>query len=280
MLKGHSNFKLKLIQETGGYFIKKSDGKRLQKQIDKQIQFNKEVYIKKYFEIPPIIKRNKHSVTMPFYKGKNILDMFESESIEFLDNLMEKLKTFISWEFRADNQIRSFIPTIFWLKKIKEKLQEIKIKSTNYLLDNSIIEPFLKYIEKECLFHDVIPVATLCHGDFTLSNMIFADKIILIDFCDCFIETPFQDISKLLQEIRLEWTLLLNPDYRDRTKIKIAYKYLRNNLEKELFNYDKFWVRVFYILVLFRLFPYIKEKYIYKKVSEELILQLEELKCI
>ena len=39
-LKGHSKFNLKLIKNKDGYFVEKSDGKRLQQQSKKQEKYH------------------------------------------------------------------------------------------------------------------------------------------------------------------------------------------------------------------------------------------------
>jgi aminoglycoside phosphotransferase len=68
----------------------------------------------------------------------------------------------------------------------------------------------------------MLPVG-LCHGDLTLTNVLippgiaeslssFRDAgIILIDFLDCFIETPLADLAKLGQDLVYGWSLRMAP---------------------------------------------------------------------
>jgi thiamine kinase-like enzyme len=286
MLKGYSNFNIKLLKNKDGYFIKKSDGKRLQRQIDKQKKLQSLIErspVNDYFSVPSILKRNSHSATMEFFNGKSILDIFETGDTTFLDITVKKLMGFIDWEYTEYNN--THLPKEYMLdfdnlihNKIYLKLEEIKHKVKDFAIEITIDrfwEIFCK-LSKEELYPKFLTTkfpCGFCHGDFTFSNMIFTDKIILLDFCDCYIETPLQDIAKLLQEIRLEWSLLINSEHRDIPKIKIAYNYLRNKLESKLLLYNK-WCIVFYIMVLFRLFPYIKDKNVYLKVFTEVLFQL------
>jgi len=72
-----------------------------------------------------------------------------------------------------------------------------------------------------------VPVG-FCHGDFTLSNMLFLEngKLGLVDWHDTFFESPFQDIGKMFQEFVLKWSMVMG----DRSCIKFdtAYDYLFN----------------------------------------------------
>jgi len=269
MLKGHSHFKIDLIDTNIGFLVKKStisNSIRLQKQCEKQEQFRsflqKNPKINSDFEIPLIIQKDdkgKYFIT-DFYRGKTILDIFEIEDITILDTLIKKLLNFLDWEF--DNCV--------YHKDISAEILT-KLKSLNNKVDKDIqklIKLFINKLPKTIQ----IPVG-ICHGDLTLSNCIFTNKIILIDFLDVFIETPLQDIGKLLQELELEWSFLLDNHKRDITKIKIGYEYLRQRLCSLLRDYSPF-SKIFYIITLFRLFPYIEDKLIYNVVKSKLEKEL------
>ena len=109
--------------------------------------------------------------------------------------------------------------------------------------------------------------------------MLFSNKIILIDFLDSFIESPIQDIAKLLQEVNLEWSLLMSSGIRDITKIQISYNYLKwkiiQRITQEFPQYSK-QIDLFYLITLLRIIPYIKEERIYKIVLKEIRRQ----KCL
>jgi len=113
--------------------------------------------------------------------------------------------------------------------------------------------------------------------------MIFSNKIVLIDFLDTFLDTPLQDIGKLLQEVNLKWTPLMSTSKED-IKIGITYNTIIDKvfLKVKEFN-DKYFINpkittLFYVMILLRIFPYITEKYIYDKVLIETRKIVEELR--
>jgi len=267
MMKGHSNFNVELVKYTNGYFVKKSTKTpniRLKNQIQKQIEFK--MFIEKneamdlLFEIPSVIEEREKYFIMDFYNGKSILDIFEKGDITLLNEIIDKLIRFINWEFE------NCIYTKDVRFEIIEKLSNVKSRDIKV---SCLIDKLIKKLPKEIK----IPIG-MCHGDLTLSNLIFTERIVLIDFLDSYIETPLQDIAKLLQEIMLEWSLLINNNKRDNIKIKIAYKYLREQLFSKLLSYSEH-SRLFYIITLFRLFPYIVNENIYKRVLSEIEKELE-----
>lgn len=99
------------------------------------------------------------------------------------------------------------------------------------LTDKSALEPRLA--SKLCSFlQTAIPDAPIlqgyCHGDFTISNMLFdVWHIYLFDFLDSFIESPLIDLIKLRQDTRFGWTLLLDeqiePYHANRAKIALHF---------------------------------------------------------
>lgn len=276
-LKGHSNFILELIKEPNGYFVKKSDGERLHKQCEKQDLFRKYIInsnqaLSCSFDVPKIVERvwqpkrlgNKFSFTMPFYNGKSILDVLEKGDITLLDDMIDKLFIFLKWEF--DNSKIQEIDC----SKVRTKLMNIHQKVANIELKNFI--QALDYRFYNNFKTTKIPIG-FCHGDFTFSNMIFSNKIILIDFLDSFVETPLQDVAKLLQSLNLQWELLMDDSKRDITKIKIGYEYLRLEISSRILTtYPEYlkMIDVFYMITLLRILPYVKEKKIYNVVTKEI----------
>ena len=119
-----------------------------------------------------------------------------------------------------------------------------------------------------------IPVG-IQHGDLTFSNMIFSNKIVLIDFLDSYIESPLQDIGKIFQEINLKWSVLMSGKISDNAKVNIGYDYLRHKtriLVEELmkeFDICEKTMAIFYLMTLLRLFPYITKPEIYDVTLKE-----------
>lgn len=101
-----------------------------------------------------------------------------------------------------------------------------------------------------------------CHGDLTLSNMLFRrDGIVLIDFLDPFIESPLQDMVKLRQDTRHYWSLSMYPAYCDQVKVKLALAYVDRCLDAVFMEYP--WYRRHYLLFqvvnFMRILPYCTE---------------------
>lgn len=104
-----------------------------------------------------------------------------------------------------------------------------------------------------------VPVGP-CHGDLTLNNIIFnaADGITLIDFLDTFLESPLQDVAKILQDYRFGWSLRqANPAIKLKgtiffgSHVPMAVHKIRAMYPVATF--------VLTALVLFRIVPYLKD---------------------
>src|SRR5207237_1469810 len=96
-----------------------------------------------------------------------------------------------------------------------------------------------------------------CHGDFTLSNMIFTNQTLyLIDFLDTFIESPFLDIIKLRQDTLHLWTYFLSNSNNCRGLITLKYI---DDLIKIKYNdiIQTQWYKYLSIMNYVRIYPYV-----------------------
>jgi hypothetical protein len=89
---------------------------------------------------------------------------------------------------------------------VLQKIQQIKDR----LVPAEIIAEFnegCEWVFNYCPATLVIPLGE-CHGDLTLSNIIITqdNNMYLFDFLDTFIESPLQDISKIIQDMRYGWS--------------------------------------------------------------------------
>ena len=105
-----------------------------------------------------------------------------------------------------------------------------------------------------------IPIGN-CHGDLTFQNML-ADpvnrELCIFDFLDCFVESPLQDIAKLLQDCRYQWffTQVVIPDeQRARAVATLSFFHERICLDYEAY---AFWeaMPLFEFVCLARILPY------------------------
>jgi len=263
-LNGLSTSNIQLLKNGDRFLVRKIySEKRLSLQIEKQTKFYKligsENVLNILFSIPEIIEQTDTHLDMEYCNGNNILDLIEHGKKSDLDNIVKYLIMFLDKEFSLTNY-----------EKISKKLVQNKLDSIDFFPE--IKNKILGMINEE---YFNLPVG-ICHGDFTFSNMIFSDKIILIDFLDNFIESPIQDITKIYQDLNLCWTGFMSKTKRDTTKINIGYQYLKNIFQEIVENnlidwkINKKLINIFYAITLLRLFPYIKDDYIFSVVSKEL----------
>jgi tRNA A-37 threonylcarbamoyl transferase component Bud32 len=271
-LHGNSNYSVEIKSNCNGFFVVKKayntdDWKRLCRQIHKQQNYfhfieNHKV-MRCFFDVPEVIDvdfESKH-VEMKFCNGRSVLDIIEQEDIFVLSNVLEELFLFLQWEF--DNSKVYISSCKAWDDKVDDLRSKVK--------DNQILK-VLQRLPSDGLN---IPIGR-CHGDLTFSNMLFSNKIVLLDFLDSFIETPLIDITKLMQEVNLKWSLLMSNRRYDYPKIIIGYNYLQNKFAERLKSFieenkiHQPTLELFYKMTLVRILPYCKSERIHNIIIEEL----------
>jgi thiamine kinase-like enzyme len=116
-----------------------------------------------------------------------------------------------------------------------------------------------------------------CHGDLTLSNIIFDDfndRYFLIDFLDTYIDSPLLDLAKVSQETRLLWTSKLMHQTHDSAKYQIAMNVLEFEVQKHFSKYEwyKKYQSIFEFQNLIRLLPYASDHFIIEAIVKRLHL--------
>ena len=147
-------------------------------------------------------------------------------------------------------------------------------------------ESCIKYIDKCFESGNIIIPCGECHGDLTISNMLFANnQIYLIDFLDSYIESPMQDIVKIRQDTNYYLiTLLYNykDDEYNLLQIKNNLNYIDNIICLHFNNY--FWYikyyGIFQLINLIRIIPYLKDEdcLLLNKINLEINNLLYDLK--
>lgn len=144
-------------------------------------------------------------------------------------------------------------------KVVLEKLKQVKGRAVPAYIESEFNEG-CEWVSNCCPNPLVIPIGK-CHGDLTLSNMILTqdNKMYLFDFLESFIESPLQDISKIIQDMRHGWSFR-----HERAGIKLKgqlfceaafpdyIEVIERIYEKEL--------KVFSIMTILRIAPYIKNE--------------------
>lgn len=215
---------------------------RLIKQMNKQISFNKNM-----FKTPTVLSNHINTDTDLFSFDMNYINGYDS--IDYF-NIIGKY------------EIDLFLDKIYsYFNSFKTNCEFISVN----ILDEKIYPIILDYkylIEKyNKIKSDIYIPLDVCHGDFTLSNMIFYnEEIYLIDFLDTFIESPIQDMVKIKQDIEYLYFLKLSNKYN--LKSIIVCDYLNNEITNYFknFNYYNKYYKLFQFINIARILPYCKNK--------------------
>jgi len=287
-LHGHSNYKLSTYTFENNVYVKKTsisreESERLKIQRDKQNGFLKFVrddeVLSCIFDVPRVVGESTHDDRFSFYmeyrNGFNIIEYFSHNGRSHYVKLFNDLFKLI------EKETSKCKVTTLDTNLLKDKLDDIKSK-----VKDREIKRYLKNFKSWVLQTEVKVPTGFCHGDLTFSNMMMSDKILLIDFLDDFVDSPIQDICKLLQSVNLQWELLITKNLKlDKMKINIAYRFLRNELKKGIEQYmDKHDINeetllILYTLTILRITPYVKNDMVMDRLKLEL-KRLEEKKCI
>lgn len=217
--EGNSGCKIELINDTTirKYSSSTDYNVRLHKQFNKQNMFIPTDVISSpqvsHIQLEEGLLRGE----MDFILGQSFIQYFQLENLKTIKNTFVHLVNYIQKAIDKSS-----------INVIDKDLFKKKFKSLN------ITDYTTSFISVE------YPV-NVCHGDLTLSNIIFKNnKIYLIDFLDSFIETPYQDIIKLRQDTLFKWSLLkLKNKNFDRNKISQVLYYLNDMITDSFYDHIK-----------------------------------------
>lgn len=196
-LSGFSGASILLAsKDNENYFIRKisrsiEENQRLKVQIQKQIDFKKENI--NGFNTPSILDvgeiDNKLFYDMEYISGPDAVKYVNTGNYDTICNFSDKLCDYISY---AKSKTLPYNANI--IENIKNKTTSINHSVSNIIL-NKLTN--LQSNDKE----------TLCHGDFSLENMIIGKDgtIWLLDFLNAPVAHYWQDVSKLYQDLIGGW---------------------------------------------------------------------------
>tara|TARA_Y100001958_G_C21219611_1_gene545002 strand:+ start:68 stop:1699 length:1632 start_codon:yes stop_codon:yes gene_type:complete len=248
---GHSNFHVHILHLNNTYFFCKSstnyeDSIRLSRQIQKQTQYRNLFQFlipEVFYEVPKtntkidqryfLMKYLNNSITCFQYLIENshsVLDTIFSFIINVIDTFIHH-----SIYIHVDREI-----LLDKLLNIKTNLT--KIKSVFHQEEYEFLQKKIQNLENQTdnVCKVAIPVG-YCHGDLTLSNMLFdlmKHDIYLIDFLDSFVETPLFDIIKIRQDTKNFWSLNMIKQTIDQNKVRIALHHLDNKIDTYFQKYE------------------------------------------
>lgn len=256
--KAYSTDTVEIINIQNASFVKKtffSNFPRALKNIKKQQDFttlstgalsicSAEIYDIKTFN-------DKIEVLMPYVEGMNAESFLVHLSTKTLQTFSSALSTFIYSEL-SQSEERDIKTSIFLdkLENIKGKVFDHDIRTKLEVIANYILN-----LPKALSF----PMGR-CHGDLTLSNMIFdvSKGIVLLDFLDTYLETPLQDVVKLDQDFTYLWSFRYNSD-SNILKSSIMCRWGRPKVIDHMVRYYPIQTRVLMLMTLARIAPYIRD---------------------
>jgi hypothetical protein len=275
-LEGRSGCKIETLIDNGAVMVRKysSDfeyNERLCKQAMKQRAFASTDTFK-----TPIIKNIVRGssdqlayVEMEYINGLSYSEYLESITINELHTVIEASISFIQNSFHSSS-----------LAKVDNEQFYQKAESVYKLLEQNVSIELPKKVLTHLLHskpEGELPIGS-CHGDFTLSNMLFkTNTIYLFDFLDSFVESPIIDYVKLRQDTCFGWSIFIEkklPIHRS-NKLKQTLKYWDTELVK-YGNKDPYiqkWYWYLQVFNFYRILPYLKSD-IEVKFVESILSQL------
>ena len=152
-----------------------------------------------------------------------------------------------------------------------------KLSSIEGKIEDKKFLDYLKSRIEKC--SNVFLPETFCHGDLTLSNILFSkDLIYFVDFLDSYIESWIIDLIKLKQDLYYFWSLSRMPMYKNMRSIQTSL-HIWNCIEEKyqgVTSSEEF--KILEVLNFLRIYPYVtcdNEKNILKNIIKKLPLYEE-----
>ena len=258
-ITGNSSATVKTaIDSSGKTFIRKScrgeSSSRLLIQALKQKSFLSTEIIR----TPEIFNISKSDdecyIDMEHITGLDFVTFTSKSSINEFSEVISSIISFLNKEIESSDFVA--FPRETWIKKVEDlKLSYARI---------GIREDFVNKVEHFLM--ENIPDKVLvgpCHGDLTFSNILVENEreLVFFDFLNPPIESPYEDVSKILQDVEFYWTLLKFSGSCDRTRVKIMWKSAKvmilDSLRESL---DMKTLRLFQVMTLARVIPYTADR--------------------
>lgn len=262
-LKGYSKFNVEL---KGNVIVKTSPNNilwRLKNEIKKQQNFDTDFY---NIKTPSILKEINNGFQMSYIENE-LLDILLTKNI-LKYNFITGIK-----QYFLKSLINTTEENIFDLFVDKYNKTYNICSNKKFMKDNKkFIESNLKFKNKLIkLKNTMIVPLKYCHGDLTLSNILYeSDEIYFIDFLDNFANTILQDMSKIRQDTQFKLIMEMN-------NIKNANMTKNLNILDSAFNelfseypfYNKYY-NYFQFLSLMRILPYCDNINLINKIIKNL----------
>ena len=216
---------------------------RLNLQAKKQKLFSN--YIFKNIETAKIIHIGKNYFDMQYMTGLTFDEFFLVSSVNDIDFVYDSLCGYFD---------ELIIKSQFYKPETSQKRILDKIKS---LESNTQYINILHDIEKYVYNIEIKIPQSFCHGDLTLTNIIFhSNRLCFIDFLDSFIDSFLCDLVKLKQDLFYHWSLH-NQSIKN-LRIAQIYSFLWRRLERRFSKYiNTIEFKILDVLNTLRIEPYL-----------------------
>jgi hypothetical protein len=258
----------------------KQDGSRLLKQIEKQIYFSSKC---RTGTLQSVSAPEIYGINLPAADNSTGSIDVDMEYIPFNDAryiMLEKDRATNEWMIESAIELVDYNFSMSHTAPLGELLPEFESKAagiksamkktsmvseTERLLFERQVDNLLAHYRKKK--DEEVPVG-FCHGDLTLANMLIDPEnreLCVFDFLDCFVESPLQDIAKLLQDVRHQWFLTQTVVSEERRARMVSLLSMYYEKVKASYCDYAFWdmVPLFEFFCLARILPYMtveKEK--------------------
>ncbi len=278
-VKGHSGCSIEVVEQGRKLILHKGTHDRnyicrLKRQAEKQKRFFSSGYGN--INTPKIIglEETKDSciIKMEYVHAQNFVEFFDHAGFEKIERFTKQVVQFIDWEV-TQSEMRELPPSIV-LEKVADVNKKIQHK---FFMDADIV---LIMKKSEMIFSKIskiqIPVGQ-CHGDFTLSNVLFNhDRIFVIDFLDSFIESPLMDMIKIRQDTAFGWSYLMYGNTFDKVRHQITIEWIDRVLTDHFSNYEwyKQYYGVFQLINFLRILQYAHQPEVINYLIEKINILL------
>ena len=242
---GLSGCRLELIGSNilRKYSSSEEYNKRLDLQVKKQQLFSTQVF--RNIETPKVLDKENGYFDMEYVIGRSFDEYFSTcivNDIEFV------LVSLFEYFYCVISNSRYYNPEVS-KKRLLDKINSLETH-TRHLGDLYHIKQMVSSITMR------IP-QTFCHGDLTFTNIIFnKNRLYLIDFLDCFIDSFLCDLIKLKQDLYYHWSL--DVQGIKNLRIRQIYSFLWDKLEEKYHEYvETIEFDVLDVLNTLRLEPYL-----------------------
>lgn len=267
-IQGRSGCPINISEKEGVFRVRKYAGneaynKRLLLQIAKQDTFFKHNTLDG-FTAPQVLDQGTENnlvwFEMPYINAEKYSNYLVKQNKQALDNFVQTLFNY----FNHLHQQATPFASEKLIQQLGDKITEVshKIKQNTWL-EPDVREDIVSFLQQQQ--PEAALMEATCHGDFTLSNMLFTNnnRVYLIDFLDSFIESPWIDFVKLRQDTRFHWSLHLEGEaIENATRLEQVLRYIDENICRLMYKqYPELqtWERYLTVLNFCRIVPYAHE---------------------